>query len=163
MPREDCNKAACQRMMAKGQVWGISQPMHAASGNAVNLRFALPAAPLRPFVTTYYRTNAACSPREPWPEDFLHPEWANLRFLAQSEAHSVIGPGEPVRCPDFCVTGPTSRAARFRVRSGRSWGIGLLSAGWAALFAAKAGDYADRIVEGLADPAFDAVAPPTWP
>jgi AraC-like DNA-binding protein len=133
--------------------------MHAASGNSVNLRFALPAAPLRPFVTTYYCTDAVCSPREPWLEDYLHPEWANLRFLSQTEAHSVIGPGEPVRCPDFAVTGPTSRAARFRLRSGRSWGIGLLPSGWAALFPAQAGDYADRFVDGMADPAFAAVAP----
>lgn len=133
--------------------------MHAASGNSVNLRFALPAEPLRPFVTTYYCTDAVCSPREPWLEDYLHPEWANLRFLGQTEAWSVIGPGEPVRCPDFAVTGPTSRAARFRLCSGRSWGIGLLPAGWAALFAAQAGDYSDRIVDGEADPVFAALVP----
>lgn len=133
--------------------------MHAASGNSVNLRFALPAEPLRPFVTTYYCTEAVCSPREPWLEDYLHPEWANLRFLSQTEAWSVIGPGEPVRCPDFAVTGPTSRATRFRLCSGRNWGIGLLPAGWAALFAAQAGDYADRVVDGLSDPVFAAFAP----
>jgi AraC-like DNA-binding protein len=133
--------------------------MHALSGNSVNLRFALPAAALRPFVTTYYCTDAVCSPREPWLEDYLHPEWANLRFLAQTEAYSVIGPGDLARCPDFAVTGPTSRAARFRLRSGRSWGIGLMPAGWAALFPAQAGDYADRIVDGLEDPAFAVLAP----
>jgi len=133
--------------------------MHAASGNSVNLRFALPAEPLRPFVTTYYHTDAVCSPHEPWLEDYLLPEWANLRFLSHCEAHSVIGPGEPVRCPDLVVTGPTSLAARFRLRSGRNWGIGLLPSGWAALFPAQAGDYADRSVDGLADPAFAAFAP----
>lgn len=133
--------------------------MHAASGNSVNLRFALPIEPLRAFVTTYYCTDAVCSPREPWLEDYLHPEWANLRFLSQTEAYSAIGPGEPLRCPDFTVTGPTSRAARFRLRSGRSWGIGLLPSGWAALFAANAGDYADRIVDGMTDPVFAALTP----
>lgn len=133
--------------------------MHAISGYSVNLRFALPAAPLRPFVTTYYCTETTCSPHEPWLEDYLHPEWPNLRFLAQVEAWSVIGAGELQPCPPFSVTGPTSRAARFRVGSGRSWGIGLMPAGWAALFAAPAGDYADRFVDGLADPAFAAFAP----
>lgn len=133
--------------------------MHAASGSSVNLRFALPAASLRPFVTTYYSTDAVCSPREPWLEDYLHPEWANLRFLGGAQVQSVIGPGEPQPCPAFTVTGPTSRAARFRLQSGRFWGIGLLPAGWAALFAAQAGDYADRIIDGMADPVFAAFAP----
>ncbi|MDC8755874.1 AraC family transcriptional regulator [Erythrobacter sp. sf7] len=133
--------------------------MHAASGNSVNMRFALPPEPLRQFVTAYYCTDAVCSPREPWLEDYLHPEWANLRFLLHTEAYSLIGPGEFARCPDFVVTGATSRAARFRMRSGRSWGIGLMPAGWAALFAAQAGDYADRIVDGMTDPTFARMVP----
>lgn len=133
--------------------------MHAVAGSSVNLRFALPSAPLRRYVTTYYCTEAVCSPREPWLEDHLHPEWANLRFLGANKVESVIGPGDPQPCPAFTVTGPTSRAARFRLGSGRFWGIGLLPAGWAALFPAQAGDYADRFVDGLADPAFAAFAP----
>lgn len=128
--------------------------MHAAAGNLVHLRFALPSAGVRPFVTTYYCTDVVCSPREPWLEDYLHPEWANLRFLGTSAAQSVIGPGELRPCPSFAVTGPTSRAAHFRVRSGRSWGIGLLPLGWARLFAAEACDYADRFVDGDTDPMF---------
>ncbi|MDP4604973.1 MAG: helix-turn-helix domain-containing protein [Erythrobacter sp.] len=133
--------------------------MHAIAGSSVNLRFALPAEQLRPFVTTYYYTNVICSPREVWLEDYLHPEWANLRFLGRGDAQSAIGPGELRPCPAFTVTGPTSRAARFRVRSGRSWGIGLLPLGWATLFATRAGDYADRFVDGMADPAFAHFAP----
>jgi AraC-like DNA-binding protein len=138
---------------------GMNQEMHAAPGHSVKLRFALPAQPLRAFVTTYYRADVVCSARAPWLEDYLHPEWANLRFLSHTEAHAVIGPGEPLRCPDFAVTGPTSRAIRFRLRSGRSWGIGLLPSGWAALFAAQAGAYADRIVDGMADRVFAALVP----
>ena len=133
--------------------------MHAASGTSVNLRFALPAEALRPYVTTYYFTEAVCSPREPWLEDYLHPEWANLRFLSHIEAHSAIGAGALQRCPDFTVTGPTSRATHFRIGSGRSWGIGLMPQGWEVLFATQAGDYADRFVDGLADPVFGAFAP----
>jgi AraC-like DNA-binding protein len=133
--------------------------MHAAAGSSVNLRFVLPSASLRPYVTTYYCTEAVCSPREPWLQDYLHPEWANLRFLGANKVQSVIGPGKPQPCPAFTVTGPTSRAARFQLGSGRFWGIGLLPEGWAALFPAQAGDYADRFVDGLADPAFAAFAP----
>ncbi|MBI1402918.1 MAG: helix-turn-helix domain-containing protein [Porphyrobacter sp.] len=110
-------------------------------------------------MTTYYCTDVVCTAAEPWLEDHLHPEWANLRFLARTEAHSVIGTGKLAACPAFTVTGPTSRAARFRMHSGRSWGIGLLPEGWARLFAAPVGDYADRFVDGLADPVFAAFAP----
>lgn len=133
--------------------------MHATAGSSVNLRFALPAEPLRPFVTTCYHTSIICSPREPWLEDYLHPEWANLRFIGAGDTHSSIGPGELEPCPAFTVTGPTSVAARFRIRSGRNWGIGLLPLGWATLFAAKASDYTDRFVDGQADPTFAAFAP----
>jgi AraC-like DNA-binding protein len=125
----------------------------------VQLRFALAPEPLRPYVTTCYRTDVVCSPRAPWLEDLLHPEWANLRFLTNGSAESVIGPGEARACPDFTVTGPTSRAMRFRVGSGHSWGIGLLPLGWARLFGAAASDYADRFVDGGADPVFAAFRP----
>lgn len=133
--------------------------MHAMSGQSAQFRFALPAGPLRPFVTTIYRTDVICPARTPWLEDRLHPEWANLRFLARGPAQSVIGSGEPRACPDFTVTGPTSQAVRFRVGSGYSWGIGLLPLGWARLFAHPASDYADRFVDGAADPVFAAFVP----
>jgi AraC-like DNA-binding protein len=126
------------------------------SGHGVELRFALPPEALRPYVTALYRTDVICSPRAPWLEDLLHPEWANLRFLSAGPARSVIGPGDVQACPEFTVTGPTSRAMRFRVGSGHSWGIGLLPLGWARLFGAPASDYADRFVDGAADPVFAA-------
>ncbi len=133
--------------------------MHAMSGHAVQLRFALPAPMLRPYITTFYRTDVVCPARTPWLADALHPEWVNLRFLSAGRAQSAIGPGEPRACPDFTVTGPTSRAMRFRMGSGHSWGIGLLPMGWARLFAAPASDYADRFVDGAADPLFAAFVP----
>jgi len=133
--------------------------MHALAENGVQLRFALPAEALQPFITTYYRTDVICSPREPWLEDWLHPEWANLRFLSAGEAQAAVGVGELRPCPAFAVTGPTSQAIRFRLRSGFSWGIGLLPLGWERLFAGAACDYADRFVDGAADPVFAAFAP----
>jgi AraC-like DNA-binding protein len=128
--------------------------MRVATRNSVHVRFALPDAALQPFVTAYYCTDVVCTPRAPWLEDYIHPEWANLRFLDTTETRSVIGPGELQPTPSFAVTGPTSRAAHFRICSGRSWGIGLLPQGWAALFSAEACDYADRIIDGSADPLF---------
>jgi AraC-like DNA-binding protein len=95
------------------------------------VRFALPREELRPYVTTYYFTEIRCSEREPAFEDYLHPEWPNLRFIRSVRCESAIGP-EPMRSvPAF--------AAR--------------------LVKGQAGDYADRFVDGLADPAFAAFHP----
>ncbi len=128
--------------------------MHAETGNAITIRFALPAPELQPFVTTYYRTDVICSPSEPFVQDYLHPEWPNLRFLSPGQGQSAIGEQALRESPSFAVTGPTSRAARFRLRSGRSWGIGLMPLGWAALIGTPACNYADRFVDGLLDQAF---------
>ncbi|MGY6550941.1 MAG: helix-turn-helix domain-containing protein [Erythrobacter sp.] len=132
--------------------------MHAHRGGTVRVRFALPAPQLRPFVTTYYCTDLTCPPQERF-EDYFHPEWANLRFLHGVAAEAAIGLDAMRRSPDFAVTGPTSMATRFRVGSGHSWGIGLLPFGWASFFRAEAGDYADRFVDGRAEPAFAAFVP----
>ena len=126
-------------------------------GPAVKLRFALPAEELRPFITTYYRTEVLCSASEPWLEDYLHPEWPNLRFVSDGFSEAAIGPAPLEVTPTFSVSGPTSFATRFRVSSGSSWGVGLMPLGWAAFVDGEAGDYADRAVEGLADPAFAAL------
>ncbi len=128
-------------------------------GPAVKVRFALPAEELRPFVTTYYRTEVQCSANEPWLEDYLHPEWPNLRFLAEGWSEAAIGPGALEPVPAFSVSGPTSYASRFRIGSGSSWGIGLMPLGWATFVDAQAGDYADQAVDGGADPAFAAFHP----
>jgi AraC-like DNA-binding protein len=132
--------------------------MYARPGKSVAVRFVLPAPELRPFITTYYRTEFVCQPGE-WAEDYLHPEWANLRFLSGVCAEGAIGAGPVMPSPDFAVTGPTSRATRFRIRGGSSWGIGLLPLGWASLFPVAAGAYADRVVDGRCDPVFAALVP----
>jgi hypothetical protein len=105
--------------------------MHARTNNSATIRFCLPDEALRPFITTLYCTDVNCSMPQPWLEDYLMPEWANLRFLDATSVQTVIGVDEVSPSPDFAVTGPTSRAMRFRIGSGRSWGIGLMPAGWA--------------------------------
>ncbi|MHA7820421.1 MAG: helix-turn-helix domain-containing protein [Erythrobacter sp.] len=133
--------------------------MHAETGNAITIRFALPGAELRPYVTTYYYTEVVASPSEPMIEDYLHPEWANLRFIDRGLAQSAISDAPLENVPCFAATGPTSRATRFRVSSGRSWGIGLMPLGWANLVTAPASDYADRVADGSRDKAFAAFQP----
>lgn len=133
--------------------------MATGSEPAVEVRFALPSPALAPFVTTFYCTFVHRAPACGWIEDHLHPEWANLRFMGRAGASQVIGPGELWSCTPIILAGPTSRATRFRLAEGRAWGVGLLPAGWAALFGAQAGDYADRIVDAGADPAFASLLP----
>jgi AraC-like DNA-binding protein len=129
--------------------------MQMRSGRSITVRFALPAPALSPYVTTYYRCDVLGAPGD-WVEDYFHPEWVNLRFLCGTAAEGAIGP-EPLQpSPDFVVTGPTSRAVRFRVATGHTWGIGLLPLGWASLFRADAGSYADRFVDGRRQPGFAA-------
>ncbi|MEM7688560.1 MAG: helix-turn-helix domain-containing protein [Pseudomonadota bacterium] len=139
--------------------------MKAETGNAITVRFALPSKALRPYVTTYYLIEAQTSQAEPVIEDCLHPEWPNLRFLPDDWAASAVG-DEPLReTPGFAVTGPTTKATRFRIGKeahegggpvkGGNWGIGLLPLGWAKFIGAPADDYADRVVDANADPTFE--------
>ncbi|MEL6708423.1 MAG: helix-turn-helix domain-containing protein [Pseudomonadota bacterium] len=137
--------------------------MKAGTGNAITLRFALPSEALRPYVTTYYLIEAQTSASEPVIEDYLHPEWPNLRFLMPDWSAAAVG-DEPLRAtPAFAVTGPTTKATHFRIGGaakavsvrGGNWGIGLLPLGWAKFAGVDAHDYADRFVDGNADPAFE--------
>lgn len=125
----------------------------------VEIRFALPSARLRRYFTTYYATQVTLAEGVPAVEDHLYPEWPNVRFVApgNTEAAIVLAPLEPV--PSFAVTGPTSRALRFRIRASRSWGIGLLPLGWASLFGAEAARFGDRFVDGRRYAEFAVLAP----
>ena len=87
-------------------------------------------------------------------EDYLHPEWANLRFF-------FGGLPETERCDltlltdtPFSATGPSSCPVRFRLPATRMWGIGLLPLGWAKFIEAPARALADSVSDGLVHPAF---------
>lgn len=126
--------------------------------DAVALRFFLPSPELAPYVTTYYLTEVSL-PEGEVIADWLHPEWANLRFAQNDSWQVAIGDEPLVSAPHFIATGPTSRAAQFVSGSMRVWGIGLLPQGWARLIAASADQFADHFVDGANDPAFAAFAP----
>lgn len=128
------------------------------TSTAVALRFFLPPEALRPFVTTLYHMEI--SGREGQPvDDWLHPEWANLRIIPGRTVEAGMG-GKPLEpMPRAVLAGPTSVATRFRALEGRSWGIGLLPLGWARLTGAPASDYADRYADVDTDPAFEHLRP----
>lgn len=111
-------------------------------GGGIRLSLFTPSARLAPYITVFYRTEAP----GPGPvEDFLPPEWANLRTGRGSIYEAAIGEGPLVRVPPIILSGPTSRVTRLCIGGGYdSWGVGLLPLGLAKFFGVNASDYADR-------------------
>ncbi|MXO91256.1 helix-turn-helix domain-containing protein [Pontixanthobacter aquaemixtae] len=126
----------------------------------VRLRFFLPSAELSRYVTTYYHMEITPS-GDGKLEDYLHPEWGNIRIGLGGDLAAGVGTEALAPVPRFVATGPTSLSTRFSVSSGRFWGIGLLPLGWLKFVNAPARLYADRFVDGGADPAFAMFAPLT--
>jgi AraC-like DNA-binding protein len=119
----------------------------------VTARFCTPSPILRPYFTTFYEIRI----RVHHPAtivDYLHPEWANMRFVRGDLPLGEL-PGRPaLGGAAFVASGPTSRAIRFTVGSTRMWGIGLLPLGWARFVGTPAADEADTLVDGCEHPAF---------
>jgi AraC-like DNA-binding protein len=92
-------------------------------------------------------------------EDCLHPEWAAMRFTHGTPPLAAVGPGALMPQAPFVVSGPNSQSIRFRLGPARIWGLGLLPAGWAKFVDGRACDFADRTVDGMADPAVRVFAP----
>jgi AraC-like DNA-binding protein len=118
----------------------------------VSIRFFIPDDKLKPYISTFYLTEVS-------PEkgqrlgDWLHPEWANLRFTSGEMPIAALGDAEPQAVPRFSVIGPTSKATWFESGAMRSWGIGLLPSGWSRFIGMSAELYADRPLDGSTDPA----------
>ena len=120
---------------------------------AVALHFFMPSPALAPYISTYYLTEVNLAAGEAV-EDWLHPEWANLRFTHASDWQTRVGDGPLEPMPKMILTGPTCRAAHFRIGgTARIWGIGLLPLGWARLVHAPASDFVDRVVDAASEPA----------
>ena len=129
-----------------------------AAHPAVALRFFLPPPELSPFITTLYHLEICGGTTEPV-EDWLHPEWANLRIIPELTIEAGMGGGPFERMPRTVLAGPTSVATNFRATGGRSWGIGFMPLGWARLTDAPASDYADRYADAEVDPMFKRLRP----
>ncbi|GAA4046150.1 helix-turn-helix domain-containing protein [Parerythrobacter jejuensis] len=124
---------------------------------AVTIRFVMPGPQLAPFVTTLYHMQIG-SVRDGYLEDWLHPEWANLRFRNQTPLEAGIGDSPLCSVPEVVMTGPTSMCTRFRARQGRFWGVGLLPLGWTKFCSANASDHRDRFCDATNDPKLAEIA-----
>lgn len=113
----------------------------------VGIRFFAPPEKLRRYFTTFYllETDVAGDHAV---ADYLHPEWANLRFHSGAQPRAELRGGSIMEHTPFPVTGPSSTATRFTVGSTRMWGVGLLPLGWAKFICASAADFADIAVDG---------------
>lgn len=131
---------------------------HLPLGARVATRFFPLSAALRPYVSTIYLSEVAISAGSRV-EDYLHPEWANLRFVEGNRPLAAIGGSPVVEMPRFIATGPTSTATYFAAGNMRAWGIGILPMGWAKFIPLPADELADRFCDGAAHPAFAAFAP----
>ena len=118
----------------------------------IAVRFFRLSEPLVPYFTALYVTEVEAG--DGLVDDYLHPEWAALRFTEGPPPIASVGPGEMVPQWPFVAGGPTSKAIHFGVRTSRVWGLGLQPAGWAKFARGEASALANRTVDGSTDPVF---------
>ena len=129
-----------------------------STGARVATRFFPLSPALRPYVSTIYLSEVSIADGGRV-EDYLHPEWANLRFVDGEAPLAAIGGSPIAEMPRFIATGPTSVATYFAAGNMRTWGIGILPMGWAKFIPLPAEELADRLTDGSTHPAFAAFAP----
>ena len=113
---------------------------------------------LTPYFTALYSFALTCED-DGVVADALHPEWAAMRFTytGTPPAGAVI-PGRAEPSAPFVVSGPTSRAIDFRLRTSRIFGLGLYPAGWARFVDQPAASLKNCILNGEGS-AFDRFTP----
>ena len=125
---------------------------------AIDVRYYRLSEPLQPFFTALYAFEYGCAPGHAI-EDWLHPEWSQMRFVWGPSPQARVGPGALRRQWGFVASGPTSRSIHFKLKRGRAWGLGLQPAGWAKFANGPASAVADMTVDGSSHPAFALFAP----
>lgn len=123
----------------------------------ISVRFFRLSEPLQPYFTALYLTVIEAG--DELVSDFLHPEWAAMRFTEGPPPIACLGPGPLVPQWPFVAGGPTSVATHFAVTTSRIWGLGLQPAGWAKFARGEAAALANRTVDGSTHPSFELFAP----
>lgn len=116
-------------------------------------RFFAPPERLAGCFTSFYLVEVDLAGGEPL-EDYLQPEWANLRFFFGGLPQTEDRDGHVLKDTVFTATGPSSCPVRFRTPATRLWGIGLLPLGWAKFMDVPASTLADTLTDGMKHPAF---------
>ncbi len=118
----------------------------------ISVRFFRLSEPLERYFTALYLTEIDAG--DGLVTDYLHPEWAALRFTEGPPPIASVGPGELAPQWPFVANGPTSQSIRFGVRTSRVWGLGLQPAGWAKFAIGDASALANTTVDGSTHPCF---------
>ena len=119
----------------------------------VRVRFHQPPPLLARYFTTFYSTEIAVADGGRV-TDWLHPEWAGLRFISGELPDAEIAGQPPITGSSFVAHGPTSTTIRIVTGTLRMWGLGLLPLGWAKFVGSPAQALADVLVDGHDHPAF---------
>lgn len=117
--------------------------MHArAERPSPSVRIYYPAERLQSYVTFYYFVETAAPL-----DDFLYPEWGNVRFSIRGEWRMRLGACYPADPLTTSLFGPTDRAARVSAPGGKTVGFGLTPLGWERLVEMPADALANRVGE----------------
>jgi len=92
-------------------------------------------------------------------EDWLQPEWANVRFFRDDCPVAKVPGGQSMSGARMTATGPSALPTHFQLGSTRAWGVGLFPLGWAKFTNAEARDMANALVDGEDHQAFSRLAP----
>jgi AraC-like DNA-binding protein len=107
-----------------------------------SVRIYLPDERLRSFATFYYFVEC----KGPL-EDFLYPEWGNVRFLLRGTWWVESAQTRAIMPQIGALFGPTDRAAKVISENGMCAGFGLTPLGWQRFFDKPADRMANRIVD----------------
>jgi len=134
------------------QVQAENESVSDDSRYSVRSRFYNPPPQFDGCFTTFYQLAFDCDDGSSI-EDYLQPEWGNIRFFAHSAPYAKIGSSEADGAR-FTATGPSSLPCEFRLSSTRMWGIGFLPLGWARFIDSDAVDLTNSVCDGSSHPVF---------
>jgi AraC-like DNA-binding protein len=115
-----------------------------APAAAPRVAIYLPAVALRGYVTFYYFVTVDGAL-----DDFLYPEWGNVRFVLSGDWRLAMDGYGPEPQIDV-LFGPTDRCGRITTTGGRVVGFGMTPLGWRRMIGADADRMANRF-RSLAD------------
>ncbi len=140
------------RLLAVEAYWQINQPSllgdwryyNNGSAQLIKVDYAAPPAALAHFIAAYYLFETD----EPYLLDLERADVAQLRIVFEGDAEFIFHGGRRVAIPSTYFIGPRTRASQVEIRGpGRSFGLGLLPAGWAAITGLPANEHVNSVID----------------